>query len=608
MATEDVLRALANKSWKLMESGLKKATVFMDDIAASHVRCTIGSANLFKNGSSVMRLEPSPSLQQCIGVKHQKLAFVVGGTLHQAQQPILETLTHKCFADVSEVRIYCGVSESEEKTCYASSTSSFKIFREQCAELLKSKAKVVIESVWMGPTTICKDFFFFPQCAGSIMPQNTEIELVAINLAKLLDGLNSHRDVRCWGCGPHSKKVLGKGLASRMAYGSNKVNVLVVDRALDLVGALSNQKTSLIDRIASCFDGVGVGADREIEGKLLRKTLDISVAPPATLLHPNNSDVCALVSNLAAFAEKDGRSELRKVLLQTASKAKVKLTVPAKIGKISYKQLCEYLAPFTKNDALFWEHSELLQAVSIAVHSISPDVVAEGNLKLSAEKTLLATAAEGECEDLLPYLTDLVPIVNHTRAAGEPRINLTKEELLSLTAMTYSIGIADYTVEDENQYKKVLCKFMKNDSANIASELVTSFVKLNEIRQLRDSFSKLEHLISPNTMAYEPLLKQIASLIFDSSKPELSDLDEGSDVKGLLQQSFGVFGGMMGMKSRPADCETLIVLVLGGITCEEVRAFKDINERSQNPVKVLFGGTRMWATPTSIASDLFTHG
>ena len=75
----------------------------------------------------------------------------------------------------------------------------------------------------------------------------------------------------------------------------------------------------------------------------------------------------------------------------------------------------------------------------------------------------------------------------------------------------------------------------------------------------------------------------------------------------MLSQGLGLFGGMMGMKSgHPAGhCQTLVIIVLGGITCEEARAVKEIAARASKPVRIVLGGTRMFATTGSITSDLF---
>lgn len=189
--------------------------------------------------------------------------------------------------------------------------------------------------------------------------------------------------------------------------------------------------------------------------------------------------------------------------MQAASKAKVKLAVSAKMGKVTHKQLLEYLAPLLAGDA-FLDNAALLQTVAVAVRAMDPDVIARHNLHLSAEKMLLAVAAEDDCEGLLTHLTDLVPVARregNADADDEDRATLNFAELQSLATTAYSLGLPDFDPADEAQFCKVLENFTGGSGAAVAKLLE----QLARIRPVRDDFHVFNDLISPTTLEYEPL-------------------------------------------------------------------------------------------------------
>ena len=338
---------------------------------------------------------------------------------------------------------------------------------------------------------------------------------------------------------------------------------------LDLVGPLSQQFKSVLDRIACTIPETASSSDRDIGGEVLLPDADADAdadsgtddgdgarsLPTLSLLHPGEDASNFLVDSLASLGEKvwrippamhessppcttrppppaspplafahdacigadkpahiltvslscwqDGRGELRKALMQAASKAKVKLAVSAKMGKVTHKQLLEYLTPLLAGDA-FVDNAALLQTVAVAVRAMDPEVIASHNLQLSAEKMMLAVAAEDDCEGLLTHLTDLVPVAKREGDAApgdKDRATLNFAELRSLATMAYSLGLPDFDPADEAQFRKVLENYTGGSGVAVAELLE----QLARIRPVRDDLQVFNDLISPTTLEYEPL-------------------------------------------------------------------------------------------------------
>ena len=89
--------------------------------------------------------------------------------------------------------------------------------------------------------------------------------------------------------------------------------MVVVDRVLDLVGPLSQQYKSVLDRIARTIPETTSSSDRDVGGAMLfpddadtgTDTGDSAVSLPAlSLLHPGDDASNFLVDSLASLGEK----------------------------------------------------------------------------------------------------------------------------------------------------------------------------------------------------------------------------------------------------------------------------------------------------------------
>ena len=54
---------------------------------------------------------------------------------------------------------------------------------------------------------VADDLFFFPQCNGELFPSRREADVAAINVVRLLDGIDAAKETRCWSVGAGAAQV-----------------------------------------------------------------------------------------------------------------------------------------------------------------------------------------------------------------------------------------------------------------------------------------------------------------------------------------------------------------------------------------------------------------
>ena len=112
-----------------------------------------------------------------------------------------------------------------------------------------------------------------------------------------------------------------------------------------------------------------------------------------------------------------------------------------------------------------------------------------------------------------------------------------------------------------------------------------------------DNFLHFRHTFTPQDPAplpYRPLLSQVTRAIFDSGRPELADLNchsQPATVTNLLKSSFSLFVGAA--KPRPNQHPVLLLFVVGGVSCSEVRQVREAVAASKTDVHVVIGTTRL---------------
>lgn len=294
----------------------------------------------------------------------------------------------------------------------------------------------------------------------------------------------------------------------------------------------------------------------------------------------------------------------------------------------AHDSLHRYLDPLAANDDALLRHSELITVATAISASLGKEWAPRMQRAAPAEKTLAAAATDPDEAELIAMLVDLVPL---PRKDGAPRRDDESSELLGpaqlllLAVVAYSLGFPHLDVESEPQLVKVLANLLAVERPDLggighASELVAGALKrIGEVVKRRAALRRYQSLIGQDSMAYEPLVKQIAADLFDSKVSELPDLERatgsgggggaggGSRASGMLQAGMGLLGGMMGVGAagHPADADVLAIVVLGGVTCEEVAAVHEVARQHGRTVRIVFAGTRAVATQDQLLREFF---
>lgn len=171
-----------------------------------------------------------------------------------------------------------------------------------------------------------------------MLPSARETELAAVGLAALLDSLGASTAAGVWSCGEAARVAARRVQALRRpgGAGSARVNVVIVDRALDLAGPASSLSGNVLARLLGGVRNLPVHGDPDLVLPVYGKG---SKAVSASLAHPGCAEVRALLGRMLALDERAALNEVRAAVLQAGSAAGVAMPLSAKLGKVSQKQL-----------------------------------------------------------------------------------------------------------------------------------------------------------------------------------------------------------------------------------------------------------------------------
>lgn len=117
------------------------------------------------------------------------------------------------------------------------------------------------------------------------------------------------------------------------------------------------------------------------------------------------------------------------------------------------------------------------------------------------------------------------------------------------------------------------------------------FAKLEPVFQ---RLHALHHPVPPLLLTHDalprPLMQQLGEALFDPASPHRSVFQHHPlPQAGLLQSGFSYLKS----QPRPEQSPLLLVFVVGGVTCSEVKALRDTAASHRSQTEVLVGGTRL---------------
>jgi hypothetical protein len=213
---------------------------------------------------------------------------------------------------------------------------------------------------------------------------------------------------------------------------------------------------------------------------------------------------------------------------------------------------------------------------------------------MGVEKMLLASLAEGES-----VLRQLAELLQEGEGAS-----FTLNQILCLGILAYSLLGNEFTEEDtaaEGAFKeavqRVLSRADGSTEVTVAAREKTEhiFEKLRFVREARTGLATYgpRCLVSKEAESpYTPLVRTVIQDLFGEAGRDNADIvqahpPEVPQQKGFLS-TFSQY--LVKGKARPDGRAPLVVFVVGGVTCNEIKEIQEVASRNKNE-KVLVGGT-----------------
>ncbi|XP_078685938.1 sec1 family domain-containing protein 2-like isoform X1 [Branchiostoma floridae x Branchiostoma belcheri] len=463
------------------------------------------------------------------------------------------------------------------------------------------------------------------------------IKMLVSNLSSLFEGLNVRED--CYAVGPFSR-VIASELANlnsaknRRKTAANKASILFVDRSLDMVGPCGHQTDSLADKVITLLPRLqGHTVDVSINmTSLLSKGAQLypQLICPGTLSHADSASQ-ALLNSFVTLKQKECLMDVNRHLVEVATQEKLLVSLPTKPGRLGAQQLEGHLKLFREPDSTraFVQHAGVLQLAMAAVQTLNHPLYPHTEELLGLEKTLMQNAGDQDCPTALHQLTQLLQEREESKDRGgrTRRQRCSLEDVLALLVFVYSllgeehVGTAeeegrlrDYLVNpsDEEELKETMIHAILSQATlspelqslvgenttedRIRSVINDVFIKLKGLGRARTGLQQFGSVFTPGSVtqvaSYRPLVRQLMEQIFHPDKPDVPDVEHlSSGLTDLLKSGFRMF--MSVSKPRPSDHALLMVYVVGGVTCQEVRLIREAVAAAKTETEVVVGSTRL---------------
>ncbi|XP_019643683.1 PREDICTED: sec1 family domain-containing protein 2-like isoform X2 [Branchiostoma belcheri] len=450
------------------------------------------------------------------------------------------------------------------------------------------------------------------------------IKMLVSNLSSLFEGLNVRED--CYAVGPFSR-VIASELANlnsaknRRKTAANKASILFVDRSLDMVGPCGHQTDSLADKVITLLPRLqGHTVDVSINmTSLLSKGAQLypQLICPGTLSHADSASQ-ALLNSFVTLKQKECLMDVNRHLVEVATQEKLLVSLPTKPGRLGAQQLEGHLKLFREPDSTraFVQHAGVLQLAMAAVQTLNHPLYPHTEELLGLEKTLMQNAGDQDCPTALHQLTQLLQEREESKDRGgrTRRQRCSLEDVLALLVFVYSLLGEEHvgTAEEEGRLRETIIHAILSQATlspelqslvgenttedRIRSVINDVFIKLKGLGRARTGLQQFGSVFTPGSVtqvaSYRPLVRQLMEQIFHPDKPDVPDVEHlSSGLTDLLKSGFRMF--MSVSKPRPSDHPLLMVYVVGGVTCQEVRLIREAVAAAKTETEVVVGSTRL---------------
>ncbi|XP_018431457.1 PREDICTED: sec1 family domain-containing protein 2 [Nanorana parkeri] len=656
MANSSGLAAFSLKVWEPVVAKSRRAVVFMDD-ACAEILHWCGGAELFL-AAGALNVKEFSSFES--GASNQpKAVFVVSSPLRgRALDVIRDVVSQSSFQ-------YCivvtAVSPGEAET---------RPVQEQMQEKLcqwMGNMGYTAEVLWaplllapISPHLLLAPAFHalfpflpdqdlqalnrsrpdkkrFPALADVDFPSlpselQTQIRSLVSELNQVMEGIGVREE--CFSVG-HLSRIIAGELANypqakhRRKQAQNKASLVFVDRTLDVTGIVGHHGDSLVEKILSvlpCIPGhtgdVMINMDEltdlRIDGE------NEGIIAPGCLSQPHEPAAKALWESMMGMKQKEAVMELRRCLVDTASREK--LPIKMSMGRVTPEQIRSYIMLFKENREALENHCGLLQLACATVQTLKNPQYAKWDNFLAYERAILQNIGKSELPAVLNQLYPMIKSYNE-RNADDYDI----EDILLLLVYIYSVT-GEFQQNNELQVmegevRKVLIQCLCDEpklspllqnitdfpcSVNLTLDKATAavdkiFASLRDLTKVRAHLKLFNSVYVPGSniqqASYKPLLRQIIEEIFHPDRAEPLDIEHiSSGLTDLLKTGFSMF--MKVSRPHPGDSPLLILFVIGGVSVSEVRMVKDLVSTLKPGVQVVVLSTRL-LKPSDIPELLF---
>ncbi|KAM9330393.1 sec1 family domain-containing protein 2 [Gastrophryne carolinensis] len=477
----------------------------------------------------------------------------------------------------------------------------------------------------------------FPALADVDFPSlptelQSRIRSLVCGLHHVLEGIGVRDE--CFSVG-HLSRIISGELANypparnRRKLAQSKASLLLIDRTLDVTGAVGHHGDSLAEKMLSILPRIpGHTNDVMINmDELTNLRLDgenEGIIAPGCVSQPHDSSARSLWESIMNMKQKEAVMEVRRHLVDAASREK--LPIKMSMGRVTPEQLGSYIMLFKENPQALENHCGLLQLALATIQTLKHPQCSKWDSFLAFERSVLQSTGKKE---LPAVLNQLYPMIKSHNERGADEYSI--EDIIVLLVYIYSVtGEVQRSNEleiMEREVKQILIQCLceepelspllqritgcessselTKDKATAAADKI--FATLQDLTKIRTHLKLFNSVHVPGSnvqqATYKPLLRQIIEEIFQSDHAEPMDIEHmSSGLTDLLKTGFSMF--MKVSRPHPADAPLLIFFVIGGVTVSEVRMVKDLVASLKPGVQVVVLSTRL-LKPLDIPELLF---
>ncbi|XP_069486314.1 sec1 family domain-containing protein 2-like [Ambystoma mexicanum] len=270
------------------------------------------------------------------------------------------------------------------------------------------------------------------------------LQLRARSLARALSTFLEELGLReeCFAMGALSRIVAVELAAdpqgkSRRKVAPHRGSLLLIDRSLDLTGAVSHHGDNLVEKIISVLPRFP-GHTNDVAVNVVELTALLvgddssSALAPGCLAQPNDPAAKALWESMLSMKHKEAVMEVRRHLVEAASREN--LPIKMSMGRVTPEQLSTYVQLFKNNLKALENHCGLLQLGLATSQTLKHPEYAKWDNFLAFERLLLQNLGETDLPKVLRQLLSMV------KSHSERKENdYSPEDLLVLLVYIYSV-------------------------------------------------------------------------------------------------------------------------------------------------------------------------